>query len=181
VTPYLVVIAGAYRSGSTWMFNAVRLLMEESGRSVGWSGWPWVGDPMESFDVAIVKEHRYRADLAARADLILTSERDWDDVAESWRRFEGKRPGAGQLAVWRLNLDQWRAECAHRYCMDYATLADDPEEAFRIIWSWTAANVADGWRAWGRLLQIRPPTDRCYDPVTMMFSNHITQCESASV
>lgn len=156
------------------MFNAVRLLMVEAGMSIASGSWKWEVDPLPSADVLIVKEHKYKAGLARIADVILTSERDWDEVATSWLRFKGFRADAEMVLFWQIWLDRWREEDAHQYCMAYELLLSDPAKAFADIFLCVPAKMEHAERAWPKLLEVRPPA-KGYDPETMLFHNHITE------
>ena len=172
---YVIVIAGAYRSGTTWMFNAVRLLMQEADMTIEASGWirGWDGK-MPDVDVWIVKDHKFFDDLAEIADVVLTSVREWEDATESWYRFKGVRLETWQIAMRKKNLIMWQDTKAHRYCMPYELLVKDPERAFADIRLCVPAKVEHAKLAWPKLQELKPPTDKDYDPETMMFRNHIT-------
>jgi hypothetical protein len=77
----MILSAGLPRSGSTWLFNALRLLLTEEGKSFK-SGW------CDDLDLTgkenfLVKVHGKRPDLAERAYFVATCHRDLRDIAQS--------------------------------------------------------------------------------------------------
>lgn len=70
-----VVIAGVPRSGTTWLYNATRLLFEANGKQVN-ARWhrDYTPDADDDADVHVVKVHNPE-DLAFPYDLILTTNR----------------------------------------------------------------------------------------------------------
>ena len=85
----IYVCAGMYRSGSTWLYNATRLILEHANTPDLAAGWVTERDAILRHENALIKIHSYDADLATRADVVLTSHRDLRDVAASlFRKFE---------------------------------------------------------------------------------------------
>lgn len=85
----LVVCAGIPRSGSTWLYNAARLLLTATtGDSAAVHGtWIEHYEPSNSARFHVVKVHEPDEALAWRAKTILTSRRDLRDIAASaWKR-----------------------------------------------------------------------------------------------
>lgn len=80
----IYVCAGITHSGSTWLFNAMRLVLERRYRNVYST---WIGDRNpaveESADVTLIKVHNQNDKLANEADVILTSHRDPRDIIAS--------------------------------------------------------------------------------------------------
>ncbi len=85
----IYVCTGMYRSGSTWLYNAARLVLQRAGvRDLG-AGWVAEKAALLRHANALIKIHAYDPGLAARADVVLTSHRDLRDVAASlFRKFE---------------------------------------------------------------------------------------------
>jgi hypothetical protein len=78
----LVLCAGIPRSGSTWLFNAARLLLERRGPVT--SGWiEDVGRSPDPDATTLIKLHGFDERLATRADVVLTSRRDLVEIAAS--------------------------------------------------------------------------------------------------
>lgn len=187
-SPTVIVIGGAYRSGSTWQMNAVRLLCEAAGKSVSvgdWRGtWRYKWRTCDT-DVLLVKEHHWCADLASYAALVFTTSRDWDDVKDSWERFKGPhaRPDDVLVAMWKQWLRKWRTNPNHATSWEYEFFIRYPHVCFsnlsRVL---SRVSLADDIRldceverhpVFLELQALRPPAEG-YDPETCMFANHIT-------
>lgn len=80
----VIVVAGMYRSGSTWLYNATRFLAMEAGNRVYSC---WVSDfsieQAAHAELVVVKIHDMSDALATRAWRIVTCYRDLRDVARS--------------------------------------------------------------------------------------------------
>jgi hypothetical protein len=77
----LIVAAGAIRSGSTALFNMLRLLLEHSGTPLT-AGW--VDDVKEPLKTTLlVKIHEWHPMLSKRANVVLTCHRDLRYVVRS--------------------------------------------------------------------------------------------------
>ena len=71
-----IICAGPHRSGTTWLYNAVRLILDPSyACSVRFY------DPSNPAENHVVKTHRYKRNL--KADAIFLSSRNWLDVGKS--------------------------------------------------------------------------------------------------
>jgi tetratricopeptide (TPR) repeat protein len=84
---WTVVIAGVPRSGSTWVYNVTRLLLEISARKI-YACWQADYAPLqhEDADVHVVKVHS-PDDLKFPYDLVLTTKRDTVDRVASLIRM----------------------------------------------------------------------------------------------
>lgn len=82
----IYVCAGMYRSGSTWLYNAVRLILEDAGAPDLAAGWAGEKDRLITRRNVVIKIHAFDEDLAARQIIALTSHRDLRDVAASLAR-----------------------------------------------------------------------------------------------
>jgi hypothetical protein len=82
----IYLCAGMYRSGSTWLYNAVRGILQQAGAPDLATGWITEKESLLAHRNAVIKVHAFDASLAARADVILVSHRDLRDVAASLRR-----------------------------------------------------------------------------------------------
>ena len=86
----LVVSCGLMRSGSTWQFNALRLLLRHLGIAVQFGA----GNAREKLSKGtnlLMKIHNYNQWLSDRADYIFTCHRDLRDACASLTRFHPNR------------------------------------------------------------------------------------------
>lgn len=115
----LVITAGLFRSGSTWLYNAARHLLRAK------HGDGLVAGFIEDLDrgalcqvpAALVKIHEFDEDLARRADVILVSHRDLRDVMTSLHRKFGAELSVARAHRVLDQYDRWeaRASLAVRY------------------------------------------------------------------
>lgn len=168
-----VMISGIKRSGSTWQANAVRLLYEEAGRSV------WIGEEYKGLaqdEVTINKIHPFHKHLAERADIVLTSWRSIFEIIDSWKRFKGLQPSRSVIDMWLTWLLTWNQYSDHM--MLYPALQSETSRREEVM---TLAEVLDLDLTVGQLMNVfdkleklEPPSDKEYDPDTLLFKNHIT-------
>lgn len=136
--PRLVVCAGLIRSGSTWQFNAVRVILETAtGKPVttahGHDGAALLKS-CEGAEHCVVKLHEFDRAVLERADMVLVSHRDLRDCLLSTALMFGACYDAQPFAMNHVNnhtlvsmfghFEQWAAHAA--YSMAYANLAADP-------------------------------------------------------
>ena len=161
-----VVVCGMSRSGSTWLFNAARLLLN-------WPGY-WCDDWAER-DRCVVKVHNwlpYGPTLVRRASVILGSKRNLDEITRSMARMGWKRPTVDILAVYQ----NWVPYV--NYEMDYKQLLDNPAGVIRVVAAVLDVVEYDCMTIIAQLDQLRydPNNDdgRGWDTVTMMHPKHRT-------
>ena len=83
----IYVCAGMYRSGSTWLHNAVRLILARAGAPGLAAGWIANKDFLLTHETSVVKVHAFEEDLAGREGaIVLTSHRDLRDIMASLQR-----------------------------------------------------------------------------------------------
>ena len=164
----LVVVAGIKRSGSTWMFNVARIAMGHAGLS------PQVGE----YDLwrrrpdadLLIKSHRWHANMAEAADVILSSTRPIDEIRSSLARFYGRPPSGREMKTLRRHHRRW--ERVAGYSLRYECLLANPRhEVFRIV-SALGLDV-DVDAVYREVSKIRPP-ETGQDPTTLLFHNHRT-------
>ncbi len=163
--PLIIVVAGMYRSGSTWQYNAIRLLMEEAGHTVFGGGFEECQHELgrynfshpfekqeELAEVFIVKEHRWIISLANSAHLVFTSDRNKDEVISSYERVTNdynidkaeQKVSPEQYAKWCMQLAQWRRVSA--YHMPYAEIVRDDASRLGVICD-LAAEIATAYES----------------------------------
>lgn len=128
-----ILIAGIYRSGSTWLFNAVRLLCIESGLNTqGLFIW-WTKDV--ECECHVIKTHATYTDKEMEAegfkpDFVITSTRDKEDIINSMKNqrkigLENEFNNAGNyedIETFISWLQYWGHHEKHVYQMDYEDL-----------------------------------------------------------
>lgn len=79
-----VVVAGIYRSASTWLYNAVRLSLAEVDTTYG----SYVSDYRigNKSKHHVIKTIRYNTDVLGYADVVVTSYRNINDIIDSMKR-----------------------------------------------------------------------------------------------
>jgi len=171
----LIIIAGIKRSRSTWMYNAVRLCLEHAGCSVHIAGDGQYYEKDCETDYQIIKVHPFHQWMADEADFVFTSNRDDEGIRGSWKRFKGEELTDAKLRMWQGWLQRWREySCYH---MEWNVFLDRPGIVITDIWramlypEHDTFSLSDVWNA---IADCTPPTDKDYDPVTLLFSNHIT-------
>ncbi|CAD5951812.1 hypothetical protein PCC9214_02603 [Planktothrix tepida] len=107
----LIVASGMMRSGSTWLYNATRLVLSSSptiknNLTCGWSGdWKYKKIPEKEY--TLIKIHDFVQSIADQATLIVYSYRDIRDaMASNWRAF-GDSPTV-EFADYLIQMhEQW--------------------------------------------------------------------------
>jgi len=79
----IYVCGSMYRSGSTWLYNAMRLTLEHAGVPDFAAGWITDKDKLLAHKNSLVKIHEFSSELASPGNVILTAHRDLRDVAAS--------------------------------------------------------------------------------------------------
>ena len=82
----LILCAGIPRSGSTWLYNAARMLASHPARGDHpvYGAWIEHYDPSNPARVHVVKVHEPDEKLAWRASAVLTSRRDLRTLRRLW-------------------------------------------------------------------------------------------------
>jgi len=149
-----ICCAGTYRSGSTWLFNAVRLLRP---------------------DAEVIKRHPPSLD---KYDMVLTSHRDLRRVAASlWRKWGSVVPDYNWDNVWRA-LDEvktfhsfWTKHVKFVFDMKYEDMMLDPKWMFLQVCDAVEGTSPD--KAWKELISLAQPKEGV-DKVTHIHWNHVT-------
>jgi hypothetical protein len=116
-----ILIAGIPRSGSTWQYNAVRLLITASGRRVHAA---WCGDyitPPEGV-TSVIKVHTPDEGSIVSKPLVLTTRRDLIDTLQSLVRVGWSPPNYTSLrgrALQQLHMYvHWAKRSSHETLYD---------------------------------------------------------------
>ena len=177
--PEYVIAAGAYRSGSTWLYNAARLALRKAGHSVYGRFYDGTYEPEDPARFHVVKVHRFDEEVLEVADIVLTSIRDPRDIAASAVR-------RGLIGV---DTDEVEAFVAEAVLAGYARWR--PHAALVLRYEELRAGAGRDYLA--RLLEILAPygADRvdvddllreldalrpttAYDRETLLWPNHVT-------
>jgi hypothetical protein len=168
----IILSAGMPRSGSTWLFNAARLLLNNAGRDVG-SGWigDWATLPKKMW--LLLKVHDYDPYLVENARIILYSFRDLRDALASSKRKFGTEPTMAQSRHWLEADRQWRQQAS--FVLRYESMLTD---ATSLITDLTAAlqlPEVDSQETLAQIARINTPNGGdAYDPETLLHPDHIT-------
>lgn len=177
--PEYVIAAGAYRSGSTWLYNAARLALSLAGHSVYGRFYDGTYDPEDPARFHVVKVHRFEDEVLEVARVVLTSIRDPRDIGASAvrRGLIESTPEAVVSFVEEAVLDgyeRWRPHAA--LAMRYEELhgGQAPEILRRLLavlepLGVTGVSVDELER---ELESLRPGAR--YDRETLLWPNHLT-------
>jgi len=168
-----VIVTGPYRTGTTLVYNIVRCLIKaETGE------WPYICGNLEEYDSAnpnewhVIKTHKRGTWMATESIVICTS-RDGTDTLASMKRFNEFHPGISvgdESQFVRLHRDsiKWREHASLVVPFDWSV-------GRKIGAISVALDVAlcHAEAAANLLSEIKPPVEG-HDPVTLLFSHHIT-------
>lgn len=127
----LIVTAGMPRSGSTWLYNAVRLLLEYTGKLDIGAGWISDFNSFKNHDVVILKIHYFKPVIANNATMILYSYRDIRDALASFKRKFGNEPSIEQARKFIHNDNIWREKAS--FIMKYEDMIAAQEKTLEKI------------------------------------------------
>jgi hypothetical protein len=121
----LILSAGMPRSGSTWLYNAMRIILKSDiGIDLG-AGWIQDIEKFKDHETILLKLHGYIPNLASKATFVAYSYRDLRDVMASIKRKFNTSPS---MAIARQYLEddaKWR-QCA-LFAMKYEDMMDEPQ------------------------------------------------------
>lgn len=172
----IIGICGIKRSESTVMFNLVRIALKMAGYTVNIHGHDYTPRTVPEGEVDLVKRHKFSKEIAEAADHIFLTDRKDEEIIASLTRFNGKEPYEGRIADMRKHLDKWKGYTDEIHYWPY------------YLWKTKAEYYTDGiiralgldlyWEdVYSNFNEIEPP-ESGQDPVTLMFSNHITSDNS---
>lgn len=169
-----------YRSGSTFLYNAVRILYVHTGVTT-WGGDPasFVGTDGTEANVYLIKTHPWFEELADYSDGILTSYRP---VAEAWRSYNRFKEDEEDQAPWQATRDwvdwfeKWRRHESHRYTMYWDDFMDDdgPWNALKDVAHLLGFGDVNLIKCMKHLRSDLAPPSEKKNPDTLIFPNHYT-------
>ncbi len=168
----LVLCAGIPRSGSTWVYNAARLLLQREAAVHG--AWVERWDEHDPAPVHLVKLHEPDEALADRADVILTSRRDLRDIAASalQRGWTSEADAVSflervvRLHAWWCSRSSWE--------LAYEMLLEDPVAAVRELAGVLGADPGAAPAVRGEIDALREPAASAgWDERTLLHPEHL--------
>lgn len=184
MTPFVILIAGMPRSGSTWQFNAARLILNRKHPAI-FSGWCADYDPATKEPVHLVKVHtpeQVRFDYS----LVLTTKRDLLECIGSSKRMGWLKDDNFFVQVlMQMHLyNYWNDRTALE--TDYLTIKNNPQRAILDISKVLEVDITAGeaGEISDRINNIAPPDPDAikphrYDRVTLLHPKHISENEPA--
>ena len=130
-----IAVAGMPRSGSTWQFNATRLLIEDTGID-HWSGWiEDFGDTRAPVKLVKVHQPEHLDERVERVEVVLTTFRPFEECLSSLIRMGWLEPDRERV---RKSYDQlrsvyqhWAARSDHE--TSFESIGQDPVSAIAAI------------------------------------------------
>lgn len=173
VPPRIILVAGVPRSGSTWLFNAARRLLESAAHGLHCA---WIEDyhAKDSAPVHLVKAHRPEQ-VAFDPDLILTTRRATEACLASLVRM-------GWLNNTPDNIRKSWAD--HQRLYDHWASQSNLETPYEQIMNAPESALGDLARVLSlppdpslskiaaELVALKAPADGHYDPKTLLHPNH---------
>ena len=171
----LVVVAGIPRSGSTWMFNAVKAILETQEQAVV-SQWIEEKRPFSAEAVNLVKVHAPDSELKSEADIVLSSFRDLRDIAASVIAMGWADEGQalGTIDAIRLAHDFWSSGSV--LDVPYEVLKENPFRIVKALASAMGIRLTDCKVS--EVVSSIPHTAKAigpggYDPVSLLHERHV--------
>jgi hypothetical protein len=173
-----VLVAGMPRSGSTWCYNATRLVLEAAGCQVQ-SGWWRDLDFNAPKEWLLVKAHRPEDVAHFQADYVLTTRRDLCECIASrqnmgWQSFDEDnivKAGRRQRELYA----HWNARSDLE--ISFADIKDSPEKALRDIAALLGLADVPVRDVLHALQALKPPAGGSYDSVTLLHPKHLNDPE----
>ncbi|MEM9155856.1 MAG: hypothetical protein AAGB13_12620, partial [Cyanobacteria bacterium P01_F01_bin.33] len=95
----VILCAGMKRSGSTWLYNVLRVLLQEHTTYQVYGAWVSDYDAKNLAPIHLIKVHGFNSQLLDYSDLVFTSRRDIRDVIASLIRKGWIEPSNALSAV----------------------------------------------------------------------------------
>jgi hypothetical protein len=191
-----IIVVGCWRSGTTALFNMIRLICEADGPTIAFFEQT-EKTAFRVFKHQVLKAHKYNEQNIAWADyvpqghaltlqfpyiitnrkLVFTTHRDAGDILESMQRFRaagGIGNGADPANLGR-GLEHWGLYQQHAcYMTWFNQFKRSPEKLIREITAILDLQHIDQKAVLKQWQALRPPKQGI-DPLTLLHANHITQ------
>jgi hypothetical protein len=179
--PTLILAAGVPRSGSTWLFNAIRCLLEESLVDLHAA---WISDwnPQHPAPNHLVKVHSPE-DAGFDADFVFTTNRRTEDCLASLVRMGWLRNDPAEVnVVWRTHeklQSYWKSRSSLE--ISYDDIMNEPCGALHQIAEKLCINIVPSrlMRIADELVHMEEPMGGKYDPKTLLHPGHRRHTSSA--
>lgn len=141
----LILSAGMQRSGSTWLYNATRLLLVRSPLTREITGYGWIGDlsVLPQKRIMLIKIHDFSQTILdlQLPTIVLYSYRDLRDALASSKRKWNQQPSLELADKLIQNDRQWRRR-AH-FIMRYESMMNDQHGTLRELSNMLKINDGD--------------------------------------
>lgn len=121
----LILSAGMPRSGSTWLYNAMRILLRSTGIDLG-AGWIQDFNTFKDHDFVLMKIHNYEPVVVPKASFVAYSYRDLRDSLASMKRKFKVEPNIKLADEFIADDIKWRENAS--FVMKYEDFLKDPEK-----------------------------------------------------
>jgi hypothetical protein len=184
------IIAGIYRSGSTWLYNAVRLICAQHGTVYGCFEGSY--NSGNAADYHIVKAHKFKwprgFELIDDNTTVITSIRNTFGIKESMQRLINLGKSGNYTQVERLTqylewLSYWNCFVKPEWNdnqfpvlkvpVQYGRIVSCPEKVIREVSEYM--NLKCNEQEINIALRALKPPHEGIDPITLLHANHITQ------
>lgn len=165
-----IVCAGFYRTGSTWLFNAVKTILQCAGHTTDQTGE--LKGHATSADYLIHKVHVFSKDLADNADFIFTSARNISDCKRSFKAFTGYEMSPEYFSEAYSEYIAYDSHPNRVYRMEFYRMLYDKRMIIEEMKDALGIDT-DTSDVLAKLETIKPPADG-QDKESYYFSNHIT-------
>ena len=120
----LILSAGMLRSGSTWLYNAMRILLSTDEEIDLGAGWIQDIQEFRHHDTVLVKLHGYEPRLASNSRFTAYSYRDLRDVIASMKRKFDSPPSIATARQLLVADAKWRD--TSQFIMKYEDMISAP-------------------------------------------------------
>jgi hypothetical protein len=176
----IILSAGMQRSGSTWLYNAARLLLTNSPLTRDITSYGWIGDlpTIPRKRIMLIKIHAFDdriMNIDARK-IILYSYRDIRDVLASSKRIWNQEPSV-DLAAHLINNDLLWRRCAD-FIMRYESMICDQHAMLKELASFLKINKVETYEIISQIGQLNYDNtgrkNQTYHMENLLHKGHIT-------
>lgn len=172
-----IICAGMHRSGSTWMYNAVRQIYLNQGYNV-YGCFANKYDFENKTDIHVLKVHEYKESVIKTVNYFLLSYRDVRDIAASAIRRNLISENIDEILAYTDNVikreyEPWKklARYEMRYEQMYQSKIDMVSEIAKAI----NMPIQDATKIKNDIESLKPPsTQEDFDEENQLHCNHIT-------